>query len=281
MFLLLLKMRTVGLWAWVWVNIQQQISWVSKETFLELLTSCNFCGKYLEIYSRRHQRNSSQQQQLIFSKSLLMGGGSDPQKHHRYVNWKNGRVEETRIIFDCDYSRMHYAFFLYNEELQRNDVNAAFSCVKRTNTGLTMLGDKLKVFACSCSITDIVVSTCWPEEEEYSTAMSWRIIKYVVWVMGKSSEPSSVSFCLWQCYLCLYRHVSPDWFTQAAPAVLPPRVQTWCLPLGLERAGASSPTSSEWRPTGICHHGHEPSCRGRTRPLRSSKKSPLVSGCHL
>lgn len=137
MFLLLLKMRTVGLWAWVWVNIQQQISWVSKETFLELLTSCNFCGKYLEISSCRHQRNSSQQQQLIFSKSLPMGGGSDPQKHHRYVNWKNGWLEESRIIFDCNYSRIHCAFFLYNQELQRNDVNAAFSWVKRTNTGLT------------------------------------------------------------------------------------------------------------------------------------------------
>lgn len=113
MFLLLLKMRTVGLWAWALVNIQQQISWVSKETFLELLTSCNFCGKYLEISSCRHQRNSSQQQQLIFSKSLPMGGGSDPQKHHRYVNWKNGRLEESRIIFDCNYSRIHCAFFFF------------------------------------------------------------------------------------------------------------------------------------------------------------------------
>lgn len=69
----------------------------------------------------------------------------------------------------------------------------------------------------------------------------------------------------------------PDWFILAAPGVLPPRAQSWCLPLGRAQGGASSPTSSEWRPTGICLHGREPLCRGHTLLLSSSKKSPLVS----
>ncbi len=110
-----------------------------------------------------------------------------------------------------------------------------------------------------------------------SSNSSWGAKQFQIRSLANPAYQCELPFRVLNVSVFSCASLPPDWFILAARGVLPLRVQTWCLPLGRAQGGASSPTSSEWRPTGICLHGREPSCRGHTLPPSWSKKSPLVS----